>query len=130
MTDTDGPDPHLLEDPAEAWISLVEACRIEDVAIRRSMVNTIILKARKSHWTINMWNRFADGYDSPSDTEPFDQEAADAFEHGTMNADDCADAHALAHSQARTKVTARAQGVYCPFCGQWFTALDFAKHTC
>ncbi len=98
------------EDPAQAWIALVEACHIADLNTRKKEVQLMIFHAKNSHWTEALYE---------SELELLHDEVS--VEYGGP-----ADAHTL---QARTKVTARAT-VYCPFCGNWYTALDFLSHTC
>ncbi len=61
-----------MEDPAEAWIKLVEATRITQPMARDSAVRHQLFIAKNSHWTRGLWNDIAAGYESPgSDTEPF-----------------------------------------------------------
>ncbi len=69
--DTGGPGvsnqpEYELEDPAESWIALVDACRHLNIRARRSAVNTLLLKAKNSHWTPKLWTEIQEGYDSPT----------------------------------------------------------------
>ncbi len=54
-----GPPPgdpaYEFECPAEAWISLVEACRLEFVKERTAMVHKMLFLAKNSHWTDQLY---------------------------------------------------------------------------
>ena len=141
--------PFEMEDPACAWIDLVECIQGKVGPSRNHAVNKMLVLAKHSHWTMEKWIAFGTGYASDSDTEPFDP-----FE--PIHEDECEcegcfatranDQETLAKNGAaeglvaigagplpklaRTCVTARQAGVYCPFCGQWMTARDFLDHTC
>jgi len=67
-------DEFKLEDPACAWIDLVECCKIPDLAERRQTVNKMIFLAKNSHWTMDKWIAFGTGYGSESESEldPFE----------------------------------------------------------
>ncbi len=95
-----------LEDPARSWVDLVEAYKSADP----SAVRTMMTDAKNSNWSHAL----------------LDDLEAD------MGLKDLKQVQDQLHSKeemARTKVTAR-QNVYCPFCGVWFDALEFIKHTC
>ncbi len=111
-----------LEDPARSWIDLVEAYKSADPGAVRTMMND----AKRSRWTHAKMDEFEGMWDLHDLKKMNDKlESKEELDEGpppsvgdldwTLN--------------ARTKVTARQQ-VYCPFCGNWFTALDFVKHTC
>lgn len=55
----DGPPPgdpaYEFECPAQAWIALVEACRLEHVSERRDMVLSVMELAKNSHWTEELY---------------------------------------------------------------------------
>ncbi len=55
-----------MEDPAEAWIKLVEATRIKQPMARDSAVRAQLFKAKNSHWTQGLWNDVCAGYESPT----------------------------------------------------------------
>ncbi len=42
------------EDPASMWMELVEACRLEPTK-RRAAVERVLIEARNSHWTPELW---------------------------------------------------------------------------
>ncbi len=44
-------DDDEFEDPAQAWIALVEACHIADLNTRKKEVQMMIFHAKNSHWT-------------------------------------------------------------------------------
>lgn len=48
-------EQYEFEDPAEAWIELVYACRVESEGDRRGAINRCLLVARNSHWTQELW---------------------------------------------------------------------------
>ncbi len=101
-----------LEDPARSWIDLVEAYKSADPSAVRTMMD----EAKHSRWTHAKMDEFEGMWDLHDLKKTTDQlESKEELQDWTLN--------------ARTKVTARQQ-VYCPFCGNWFTALDFVKHTC
>ncbi len=43
------------EDPAQAWIALVEACHIADLNTRKKEVQLMIFHAKNSHWTEQLY---------------------------------------------------------------------------
>ncbi len=44
------------ENPAQAWISLVEACRIADIDCRKTAVTIMLNEAKNSHWTEELYD--------------------------------------------------------------------------
>ncbi len=44
-------DSYEFECPAESWVCLVEACRLEREESRRDMVSKMLFLAKNSHWT-------------------------------------------------------------------------------
>ncbi len=44
------------EDPGEAWVALVEACRIPDINKRKHAVTLCLNEAKNSHWSLTLWN--------------------------------------------------------------------------
>ncbi len=101
-------DDDEFEDPAQAWIALVEACHIADLNTRKKEVQLMIFHAKNSHWTVDLYE---------SELELLNDEVS--VEYGGP-----ADAHTL---NARTKVTARA-GVICPFCGMQVSIANVPEH--
>ncbi len=71
-----GPPEYEFENPAEAWITLVEACRIEFEEERRLMVLKLMFLAKNSHWTDELYQTelelLDDEYGGP--TEPISPE--------------------------------------------------------
>ncbi len=127
-----------LEDPACAWIDLVESTRLPNLVERRESVNKMVFLAKNSHWTMEKWIAFGTGYESDT-TDPFD------LDHDAeCECEGCLRTHAndqetlaknAAHSMvsigagplpklARTKVTARPAACYqlrrCVQCGAEF----------
>ncbi len=89
---------YKLEDPACAWIDLVEAARLPDPKERRKCVNKLVFLAKNSHWTMDRWIEFADGYTSPEESP------SDAFdEHDPM----CECAHCTARKDEAQVTLAR-----------------------
>ncbi len=113
-----------LEDPAEAWIQLVQATRILQVRARQHAVQAMVLKARNSHWDLKKWNDFAAGYDSPD-------MGGDADEGGTYA--ECGDA-GFDPKNARTRVTARLDCFRCgrpiQYCACYRATADARCPTC
>ncbi len=108
-----------LEDPARSWIDLVEAYKSGEPGNVRLVMND----AKHSQWTHAMLDEFEDQMglldlknmqDNLETKEQLDKGPPPSVQD---------------RYNARTKVTAR-QNVYCPFCGVWFDALEFIKHTC
>ncbi len=131
-------DLYEFEDPAQAWVGLCEATRLVDPDRRTEAMKIMLNLARNSHWNQDLFDtelelEAAGGeYGGPF---PGDEDFPEGSQADTEPYEDFQqDAHALDQSQARTKVTARQAParatVYCPFCGNWYTALDFVKHTC
>ena len=50
----------LFEDPADAWLELVEACRIVNETTRKSQVARMIFIAKNSQWTRELWKQELD----------------------------------------------------------------------
>ncbi len=67
------------EDPIEAWIDLCEACRIENMDLRKAAVSNYLNLAKNSHWThklmeAEMVQQAQDAEDvdyAGNDTEPY-----------------------------------------------------------
>jgi len=103
-------DDDEFEDPAQAWIALVEACHIADLNTRKKEVQLMIFHAKNSHWTGELYD---------SELELLNDEVS--VEYGGP-----ADAHTL---NARTKVTARANTYMCPVCYEHFyNCKDYTVH--
>lgn len=99
-------DPgYEFENPAESWIALVEACRLEYVSERNNMVMKIMFLAKNSHWTNDLYQTelelLDDEYGGPIEEEP-------ASPPPQGRGSDYVE-------QARTKQTARGR---CPRCGK------------
>lgn len=43
------------EDPAECWIQLVLACHEAEIFERKQKVEAMLVEARNSHWTQELW---------------------------------------------------------------------------
>lgn len=57
--------PPDLEDPAQAWVMLVEACQIKDKTERDNQIRICLAMARSSHWTQQILDQLdQDFYDS------------------------------------------------------------------
>ncbi len=77
-----GPPPgdpdYEFECPAEAWISLVEACRLEFVKERTAMVQKMLFLAKNSHWTDQLYQEelhlldveYGGDFDEPEVSQP------------------------------------------------------------
>ncbi len=117
------------EDPAQAWIALVEACRILDVDKRKQALTIMLNEAKSSHWSEELYDtelelqgswegnpnpaEYGGPFPGDSDTEEqLSQDGKDQQEiAGGLPATPPA-------SQARTKVTARQSGLTCFRCGR------------
>ncbi len=112
-----------LEDPAESWLALVKACRLPNMRARRSAVNTLLLKAKNSHWTDLLWTEIQEGYDSP--TMGGDAEEGGSYAESTYDGP---------RDLARTKVTARLECFRCgrpiQYCACYRASADARCPTC
>lgn len=48
-------DKYEYEDPATAWIALVEAAHEPDLDTRKRRVAQCLFEAKNSHWTLELW---------------------------------------------------------------------------
>ncbi len=102
----DGPE-YEFEDPAQAWIALVEACRILDVDKRKQALTVCLNEAKNSHWSEYLYDteldleactaeyggpfpgepNYPDG--SEPDTEPYsDEEGRRALKRSRQEVED------------------------------------------
>jgi hypothetical protein len=49
------PNEYEYEDPAESWIDLVTACHEPDHVARKQRIEQCLVKARSSHWTMELF---------------------------------------------------------------------------
>ncbi len=103
---------HEMEDPACAWIDLVTSTKLPDLKERRQAVNKMIFLAKNSHWTMEKWIAFGDGYATNSDTEldPFDYPHEDICECEACFAKRANDQETLARNAVQPDHSAQFQG--------------------
>ncbi len=86
-----GPPPgdvdYEFECPADSWIALVEACRIERLNDRKAMVQKLLFLAKNSHWTVRLYEEELHLLDAEwgGDTQPLDGEEEPAVSQAPSN---------------------------------------------
>ncbi len=71
-----------MEDPACAWIDLVESCHQQNIQDRKVAIGKMLFLAKNSHWTMDRWIECEKGYASGSDTDEAPTMGGDADQGG------------------------------------------------
>ncbi len=122
-------DQYEFENPGEAWIALVEACRIADIDNRKKAVTICLNEAKNSHWNVALWNSeqelIADAVDYTGGDDQSEHPGSDYVPASSTQSYEDIDEDEPAfqppskvhRALARTCVTARATG-WCANCGK------------
>ncbi len=104
------------EDPGEAWIALVEACRITDMDNRKRAVTVCLNEAKNSHWSVELWNSEQELLNDTVDYSASEQPEHPGGDYTPLGStQEYTDTAESSKKRSRTCVTARGR---CPRCGK------------